>query len=152
MPEAGLPPLNEFGHLPPGIHDSTLEQVGAAFAPYSSPQRRKLYQRLCEYVAELRRLGPDWEVIIDGSFVMPRVDGDLGPATLTYCLFSRNTGIALQNQDHSSTGCLGERFAGDCTLTFSPQRRDQSRTGSGWSSSSRSIRNGMSPWDCRKGP
>src|SRR5438552_18659771 len=74
-----IPELNAGGYLPPGIHDATLEEVGAVFGGFQRTERRiLLFQRLCQYVAQLRSLGNAEEVLIDGSFASAKADpGDI---------------------------------------------------------------------------
>jgi hypothetical protein len=63
------------GLLPPGIHDATLADIDASFARFQKSDRRiKLFEKLKAYLLELGRTGWQFEVIIDGSFVMPPVD------------------------------------------------------------------------------
>jgi hypothetical protein len=68
--------FDDRGLLPPGIHDATLDEVEQAFARFQRTDRRiKLFEKLRAYVAELRKTGWTYTLIIDGSFVMPPVDG-----------------------------------------------------------------------------
>ena len=61
--------------LPRGIHRLTLEQVRQLFAGFQTSERRPiLFQNLCRYVDELRKIGWPVELLIDGSFVMAGVD------------------------------------------------------------------------------
>jgi hypothetical protein len=70
-----LPEVDEHGNLPPGIHDATLEEIERVFGSFQRSGRRPvLMQRLKEYVSEAARAGWRATVIIDGSFVMSRVD------------------------------------------------------------------------------
>ncbi len=67
--------FDDRGLLPPGIHDATLDEVEQAFARFQRTDRRiKLFERLRAYVAELRKTGWTYTLLIDGSFVMPPVD------------------------------------------------------------------------------
>ena len=83
-----IPNLNEEGLLPVGIHDCTFPELETAFGqnwwvqdPQSesrrevlSPQRNSLCARLLAYLEELRRVGIDAEVLVDGSFVTAKPD------------------------------------------------------------------------------
>lgn len=82
MADADLPTMNEHGLLPPGVHGYSLQVIERVFAPLSSLQRRKLFRKLKDYLRDLWADIPEAEVIVDGSFVMPRVDGDLGPSDI----------------------------------------------------------------------
>lgn len=70
-------PLNfdDRGLLPPGVHDATPDEVKAAFGNFQRSDRRMtLYDKLQAYLSELGKTGWSYEVIIDGSFIMPAVD------------------------------------------------------------------------------
>src|SRR5690349_17564318 len=83
-----IPDLNEHGLLPVGIHDCTFSELEARFGQNQwvtdtqsdSPrevlcqQRGKLCASLKAYLAELRRIGLDVEVLVDGSFVTEKPD------------------------------------------------------------------------------
>lgn len=65
-----IPPLNEHGWLPDGIHDCTLEEVAEQFGTFQSSDRRpELWARLAEFVREAKACGLVDAVLIDGSFV-----------------------------------------------------------------------------------
>jgi hypothetical protein len=66
--------------LSPGIHDATLEEVERHFARFQRTDRRiRLFAQLKRYMKEVRGIGMNVDVIIDGSFIMPKVDepGDI---------------------------------------------------------------------------
>ena len=70
-----IPPLDEDGFLPPGIHDCTLEEVGERFATLGGSERRvRLFAKLQEYVRDVRRTGMAVALVIDGSFVTDKPD------------------------------------------------------------------------------
>ena len=83
-----IPNLNEHGLLPVGIHDCTFQELEEQFgqdrwvkAPESSSvrevlrqQRGRLCARLADYLAEVRRVGLEVEVLVDGSFVTDKPD------------------------------------------------------------------------------
>jgi hypothetical protein len=83
-----IPPLNEHGLLPPGIHDYTRAEILEVFgqnrwvADEASetrrevlcPHRRRLFDRLEAYLGELRRTGMPVVVLVDGSFVTAKPD------------------------------------------------------------------------------
>jgi hypothetical protein len=65
-----IPDLNEQGVLPPGVHECTLEEVGARFGRFAeTSQRPDLFARLTAYMGELSKAGVANAIIIDGSFV-----------------------------------------------------------------------------------
>src|SRR5438105_3855788 len=83
-----LPPLDEHGLLPVGIHDCTFAELRATYGQnrwmddtQSESRRAVLYQnrdRLCtrleDYLDKLRAVGLPVEVLIDGSFVTDKPD------------------------------------------------------------------------------
>ena len=62
-----IPPFDEHGYLPPGIHPATLEEVGARFG-CESEVRRVQMESLRWLVDLARRAGAD-RLVINGSFV-----------------------------------------------------------------------------------
>ena len=65
-----IPPLNETGLLPDGIHDCTLAEVGAQFGAFQGTDRRpQLWAGFTEFVREVKACGVVDVVLVDGSFV-----------------------------------------------------------------------------------
>ncbi|MBI2927139.1 MAG: hypothetical protein HYY24_15695 [Verrucomicrobia bacterium] len=65
-----IPLLNTVGMLPAGMHDTTLEEVRTRFGSFQgSDQRPRLFNRLEELVAAMKRSGLFEALLIDGSFV-----------------------------------------------------------------------------------
>ncbi|MDP2605442.1 MAG: hypothetical protein Q8S00_23105 [Deltaproteobacteria bacterium] len=65
-----IPPLNETGLLPDGIHDCTLAEVGAQFGAFRGTDRRpQLWAGFAEFVREVKACGVVDAVLVDGSFV-----------------------------------------------------------------------------------
>ena len=62
-----IPPFDEHGYLPPGIHPATLEEVGDRFG-CESEVRRVQMESLRWLVDLARRAGGD-RLVINGSFV-----------------------------------------------------------------------------------
>lgn len=62
-----IPPFNEHGYLPPGIHAATLDEVAARFG-HESEVRRVQMESLRWLVDLARRAGVD-RLVINGSFV-----------------------------------------------------------------------------------
>jgi len=71
-----IPPLNEHGFLPAGLHLASLEQVEAQFG-LTTEIRRALYRRLAEYIDLARHVGAV-RFFIGGSFVSSKPEpGDV---------------------------------------------------------------------------
>ncbi len=65
-----IPLLNTVGMLPTGVHDTTLEEGRNRFGSFQgSDHRPRLFTRLEELVAALKRSGLFEALLIDGSFV-----------------------------------------------------------------------------------
>lgn len=61
--------------LPVGIHDATLSDLEDVFGTFQGSNRRvRLFAKLAEYIAALRKAEFTGWVIVDGSFVMGPVD------------------------------------------------------------------------------
>jgi hypothetical protein len=70
-----IPPLNNDGLLPPGVHDSTLDELRERFGQFQTTDRRyRLYEQFERYVKELQGTGSIMAIIVDGSFVTSRSD------------------------------------------------------------------------------
>ena len=69
-----IPDMDQHGFLPADIHDCTLEELEQRFARDRWVDNRmrecrsRLFGRLRDYLAELRRIGLPAEVLVDGSF------------------------------------------------------------------------------------
>ncbi len=65
-----IPPFNEQGLLPDGIHDCTLEEAAEQFGAFQITDRRpELWARFAEFVREVKACGVVDAVLVDGSFV-----------------------------------------------------------------------------------
>ena len=62
-----IPPFNEFGYLPPGIHPATMDEIDARFGK-GSDQRRAEVESL-RWMMELAREAGIQRIILNGSFV-----------------------------------------------------------------------------------
>jgi hypothetical protein len=67
-----IPPLNEHGYLPPGVHQATLDEVIARFGDGSEERRAEAESLrwlvpLCEQAGITR-------ILINGSFVTDRLE------------------------------------------------------------------------------
>jgi hypothetical protein len=83
-----IPPLNEHGLLPAGLHDCTLAEILEAFGQNRwvvdeasethrevlCPRRRQLFARLEIFLNDLRRVGLPVVVLVNGSFVTAKPD------------------------------------------------------------------------------
>jgi hypothetical protein len=70
-----IPPFNEHGWLPEGIHDCTLDEVSSRFGLFQeSDQRPRLWAKFVEFLIEVRRTGLVRRVMLDGSFVTAKSD------------------------------------------------------------------------------
>ncbi|MFZ1322607.1 MAG: hypothetical protein WAT71_13705 [Ignavibacteria bacterium] len=64
-----IPELNQYGHLPEGIYDCSIEELEERFGKFqSSDIRVKLFNSLISYVEELKNTEIGKYLIIDGSF------------------------------------------------------------------------------------
>lgn len=65
-----IPPLNEHGCLPEGIHDCTLDEAGKRFGAFQASDRRpNLWARFHDFMQELTLCDFMEAVLLDGSFV-----------------------------------------------------------------------------------
>ena len=62
-----LPPFDEFGYLPPGIHPCGVEELIAKFG-HGSPEREVEAQELLDFFAWARKAGIE-RIIVNGSYV-----------------------------------------------------------------------------------
>jgi hypothetical protein len=65
-----IPPFNEHGWLPDGIHDCTLDDAATRFGGFQSSDRRPLlWTRFTEFAREAKACSLVDAVLVDGSFV-----------------------------------------------------------------------------------
>lgn len=65
-----IPPVNEHGWLPEGVHECTLDEVAARFGGFQRSDRRpQLWARFVEFVREARACGLVDAIVVDGSFI-----------------------------------------------------------------------------------
>ena len=58
------------GLLPPGLHDCSIDDIRTRFGAFQGSDRRpRLFERLEQYLSEVRRTRLLQAVIVDGSFV-----------------------------------------------------------------------------------
>lgn len=64
-----IPPFDGQGLLPEGVHLCSMEEIHERLGSFQRTDCRvRLFQKLKEYVAELRKSGLARAVIVDGSF------------------------------------------------------------------------------------
>lgn len=65
-----IPPFTGNGFLPEGVHVCTLEEFRLRFGVFQGSDRRvRLFNRLEQFVTDLRKSGLFQAVVVDGSFV-----------------------------------------------------------------------------------
>lgn len=65
-----IPPFNEYGWLPEGVHDCTLDEVAGRFGGFHGSDRRlRLWAKFLEFVGDARACGLIAAIVVDGSFV-----------------------------------------------------------------------------------
>ena len=70
-----IPPFNENGCLPDGLHDCTLQQAAERFGTFQSSDRRpELWARFTEFMREAKACQLMEAVLLDGSFVTAKPD------------------------------------------------------------------------------
>lgn len=67
-----IPPCNDDGYLPPGIHPATLEEIAARFGK-ESELRQAQVQSLGWLVDLARRAGAQ-RIVVNGSFVTDKLE------------------------------------------------------------------------------
>lgn len=70
-----IPSLDSEGFLPTGVHDCTLEEIGARFGAFQGSDRRpELFARLKAFIAEAKASAIIESVLVDGSFVTAKLE------------------------------------------------------------------------------
>ena len=70
-----IPPFNEYGLLPDGIYDCTLDEAAARFGEFQINDRRtRLWARFTEFMGEAKACDFTEAVLLDGSFVTAKPD------------------------------------------------------------------------------
>jgi predicted nucleotidyltransferase len=67
-----IPSLSQSGLLPPGDHECSLAEVGAAFV--YNERRQNLWRQLLSYLGELRPFDRITAIYLDGSFVTDKAE------------------------------------------------------------------------------
>jgi hypothetical protein len=89
MTRMPIPDMDEHGFLPAAIHECSLEELEQRFGEdrwvdnKMRPCRSRLFARLRDYLAELRRSGLPAVVLVDGSFTTDKPEpGDIDLAVV----------------------------------------------------------------------
>lgn len=65
-----IPTFNDYGCLPEGIYDCTMDEAAERFGVFQSSDRRpRLWARFTEFIRQVKGCGFVETVIVDGSFV-----------------------------------------------------------------------------------
>ena len=122
-----IPPFNDDGYLPPGIHPATLEEIAARFGQESELRRAEM-ESLQWLVQVARRAGVQ-RLVVNGSFVTDKLEpNDVDCVLLIGPGFPRNPEaeaellaglpfINLELVDQEAFRQFTERtFATDCNM------------------------------------
>ena len=70
-----IPAFNDYGCLPDGIYDCTMDEAAERFGVFQGTDRRpQLWAGFTEFVREVKACGLVEAVIVDGSFVTSKPD------------------------------------------------------------------------------
>jgi len=70
-----LPPFDEDGFLPDGIHDCSLSEAEARFASFQTSDRRpRLWVNFLAFLEQVKGAGVVRVMLLDGSFVSAKSD------------------------------------------------------------------------------
>lgn len=65
-----IPAFNNYGYLPEGVYDYTMDEAEQPFGVFqSSDSRPRLWERFTEFIRQVKECGFVETVIVDGSFV-----------------------------------------------------------------------------------
>jgi hypothetical protein len=67
-----IPPSNEDGYLPPGIHRATLEEIAARFGQES--ELRQVQMESLRWLVDLARRAGVQRIVVNGSFVTDKLE------------------------------------------------------------------------------
>src|SRR5690242_9335000 len=62
-----IPPFNEIGYLPPGIHPATLDEIDARFGQTS--EQRRAQMESVRWLVDLAKQAGVQRIVLNGSFV-----------------------------------------------------------------------------------
>jgi hypothetical protein len=70
-----IPPFNEHGWLPDGIHDCSVEELEWRFGAFQGSDRRpQLWAKFREFILEAKACGLVEALLVNGSFVTAKPD------------------------------------------------------------------------------
>jgi hypothetical protein len=65
-----IPAFDQYGYLPEGVYDCTIEEAGNRFGTFQNTDRRpQLWGKFIEFVREAESCGFVDAILLDGSFV-----------------------------------------------------------------------------------
>ncbi len=67
-----IPPCNDDGYLPPGIHPATLEEIAAQFGHGS--ELRQVQMQSLRWLGDLARRAGVQRIVVNGSFVTDKLE------------------------------------------------------------------------------
>jgi hypothetical protein len=67
-----IPPCNEDGYLPPGIHPATLEEIASRFGQES--ELRQVEMESLRWLVDLAQRAGVKRIVVNGSFVTDRLE------------------------------------------------------------------------------
>ena len=67
-----IPPFNDDGYLPTGIHGATLDEIAARFGQES--ELRQVQMESLRWLVELARRAGVQRIVVNGSFVTDRLE------------------------------------------------------------------------------
>jgi hypothetical protein len=77
-----IPPFNQSGYLPPGIHPATLDEIDARFGQLS--ELRRVQMESVRWMVELAMRAGVQRIVLNGSFVTDIIEpGDVDCVLLT---------------------------------------------------------------------
>jgi hypothetical protein len=110
-----IPPLNEHGCLPEGIHDCTMNEAAGRFGLFQASDRRpQLWARFIEFMRELAICGFVEAVLVDGSFVTAAAEpNDIDLVLVTASSYSFSTDLPPAAYNLLSQHRVRRRFGFD---------------------------------------
>ena len=92
-----LPPLDENGYLPPGIHRCQVDEIVDRFGT-GSPEREVETQELLDFIEWARRAGIR-RVVVNGSFVTAKTSpNDVDIVVLPAADYPREAGACIDEE------------------------------------------------------
>ena len=93
-----IPPFNELGHLPPGVHPATLDEIEVRLGNVS--EVRRVQMESLRWMVELARKAGIERIVLNGSFVTDIIEpNDVDCALLTGANYPSDIQAALALED-----------------------------------------------------